>query len=157
MKFKITGSHMHTGEDVEMIIDAATRESAGKKAAGQSIIVLSVDTEDEADTAGVATTSIFDKDEKSNAKATPEVVYYDPPKERVIKNWRWLGKLRRLVFLILIGVLLGGAVVWVWLTYGSAGINQWLEEAGRWARWGLDHVLAFIRAVFDWASSRQAV
>ena len=154
MKFKVTGSHMHTGEDVEMVIDAATRESANKKAARQSIIVLSVDPEDEVETAGASTVSIFDKDEKEGGdKASTGVVYYKPPKEKFIKNWRWLGKLRRLFVLMLVGVLLGGAVVWVWLTYGSAGVYHWIEEAGRWVKWGAGRVVEFVIKVFDWVYS----
>ena len=47
MKFRVVGADMYTGEDVEIVVDAATRESANKKATRKSIVVLSIDPVDE--------------------------------------------------------------------------------------------------------------
>ena len=115
MKYKVSGADMYSGEDVELVIDAASRDAAAKKAARQSVVIVTVDPADEELRPGARKFSISDE---SGASVSPTVWQTWKPTKKEWFNiafpWK---KIARWLWRMIPRIILFSSLVlyrWVW-------------------------------------------
>ncbi len=119
MKYKVVGANMYSGKDVELVVDATSRDSAMKKAARESVIIVTVDPAQDELHSGTLSTRKFSISDETGASVSPTIMTtWEPPSKakwfniifpwRKIAGWLWR-RIPRVVFV--------SAIVlyrWVW-------------------------------------------